>query len=76
MKVVKLFRKQPFAKRKEVYNWYPPHNTYFALMKKLHFFGLYRGELQDFKEEMRWPKKLCSKGKPKKGEGKRDTKMK
>uniref|UniRef100_A0A452J492 Small ribosomal subunit protein mS33 n=4 Tax=Testudinidae TaxID=8487 RepID=A0A452J492_9SAUR len=76
MKVVKLFSEQPLAKRKEVYDWYPPHNTYFALMRKLRFFGLYRDEHQDFKEEMRRLKKLRGKGKPKKGEGKRATKKK
>lgn len=42
MKVVKLFSKQPLAKQEEVYNWYPPHNTYYGLMKKLRYFGLYR----------------------------------
>lgn len=42
MKVVKLFSEQPLARREEVYNWYPPHNTYFALMKKLRYLGLYR----------------------------------
>lgn len=42
MKVVKLFSEQPLAKKKEVYSWYPPHNTYYALMKKLRYFGLYR----------------------------------
>ncbi|XP_073178390.1 small ribosomal subunit protein mS33 isoform X1 [Lepidochelys kempii] len=76
MKVVKLFSEQPLAKQKEVYDWYPPHNTYFALMKKLRFFGLYRDEHQDFKEEMRRLRKLRGKGKPKKGEGKRATKKK
>uniref|UniRef100_A0A8C3HL13 Small ribosomal subunit protein mS33 n=1 Tax=Chrysemys picta bellii TaxID=8478 RepID=A0A8C3HL13_CHRPI len=54
----------------------PPHNTYFTLMKKLRFFGLYRDEHEDFKEEMRWLKKLRSKGKPKKGEGERATEKK
>ncbi|NWR69330.1 RT33 protein, partial [Centropus unirufus] len=76
MKVVKLFSEQPLAKRKEVYNWYPPHNTYHALMKKLRYFGLYRDEHQDFKEEMRRLKKLRGKEKPKKGEGKRAMKKK
>ncbi|XP_044519915.1 28S ribosomal protein S33, mitochondrial-like [Gracilinanus agilis] len=73
MKVVKLFSEQPLAKRKETYDWYPPHNTYFALMRKLRFFGLYRDEHQDFKEEQRRLKKLRGKGKPKKGEGKRSA---
>ncbi|NWI86121.1 RT33 protein, partial [Pitta sordida] len=76
MKVVKLFSEQPFAKQKEVYDWYPPHNTYYALMKKLRYFGLYRDEHQDFKEEMRRLKKLRGKEKPKKGEGKRALKKK
>ncbi|KAK2517516.1 Mrps33 [Columba livia] len=76
MKVVKLFSEQPLAKRKEVYSWYPPHNTYYALMKKLRYFGLYRDEHQDFKEEMRRLKKLRGKEKPKKGEGKRALKKK
>ncbi|NXC28674.1 RT33 protein, partial [Campylorhamphus procurvoides] len=76
MKVVKLFSEQPLAKRKGVYDWYPPHNTYYALMKKLRYFGLYRDEHQDFKEEMRRLKKLRGKEKPKKGEGKRALKKK
>ncbi|NXO63440.1 RT33 protein, partial [Phainopepla nitens] len=76
MKVVKLFSEQPLAKREEVYNWYPPHNTYHALMKKLRYFGLYRDEHQDFKEEMKRLKKLRGKEKPKKGEGKRALKKK
>ncbi|XP_038608721.1 28S ribosomal protein S33, mitochondrial isoform X2 [Tachyglossus aculeatus] len=71
MKVVALFSEQPLAKRKETWDWYPPHNTYFALMRKLRFYGLYRDEHQDFKEEQRRLKKLRGKGKPKKGEGKR-----
>lgn len=76
MKVVKLFSEQPLAKRKEVYDWYPQHNVYFALMRKLRFFGLYRDEHEDFKEEMRRLRKLRGKGPPKKGEGKRALKKK
>ncbi|NXI46547.1 RT33 protein, partial [Galbula dea] len=76
MKVVKLFSEQPLAKRKEVYSWYPPHNTYSGLMRKLRYFGLYRDEHQDFKDEMKRLKKLRGKEKPKKGEGKRALKKK
>ncbi|CAH2276569.1 28S ribosomal S33, mitochondrial [Pelobates cultripes] len=76
LKVVKLFSEQPLAKRKEVYDWYPPHNTYVPLMRTLRFLGLYRDEHEDFKEEMRRLKKLRGKGKPKKGEGKRALKKK
>lgn len=76
MKVVKLFSEQPLAKRKETYDWYPDHNTYYALMGTLRFLGLYRDEHQDFMDEQKRLKKLRGKGKPKKGEGKRATKKK
>ncbi|XP_043564861.1 28S ribosomal protein S33, mitochondrial [Chiloscyllium plagiosum] len=75
-KVVKLFSEQPLALQKQVYEWYPQHNQYYALMKKLRLFGLYRDEHEDFKEEMRRLRKLRGKGKPKKGEGKRALKKK
>ncbi|KAK7829267.1 hypothetical protein U0070_012738 [Myodes glareolus] len=74
MKVVNMFSEQPLAKKKETYDWYPNHNTYFALMGTLRFLGLYRGEHQGFKDEQRRLKKLRGKVKPKKGEGKRATK--
>ncbi|KAM5255367.1 small ribosomal subunit protein mS33 [Ctenodactylus gundi] len=76
MKVVKLFSEQPLAKRKETYDWYPNHNTYFALMGILRFMGLYRDEHQDFMDEQRRLKNLRGKGKPRKGEGKRAAKKK
>ncbi|KAG8508060.1 28S ribosomal protein S33, mitochondrial [Galemys pyrenaicus] len=76
MKVVKLFSEQPLAKRKETYDWYPVHNTYFALMGTLRFFGLYRDEHQDFKDEQLCLKKLRGMGKPRKGEGKTAAKKK
>ncbi|XP_012369087.2 28S ribosomal protein S33, mitochondrial-like [Octodon degus] len=40
MKVVTLFSEQPMAKKKETCDWYPNHNTYFALMGTLRFLGL------------------------------------
>ncbi|KAM8901481.1 small ribosomal subunit protein mS33-like [Lycaon pictus] len=75
MKVVKLFSEQPLAKRKETSDWYPNHNTSFALMGTLRFLGLYRDEHQDFKDEQLRLKKLRGKGKPRK-EGKRATRKK
>ena len=42
----------------------------------LRFLGLYRDEYQDFKDEQLRLKKLCGKGTPRKGEGKRATKKK
>ncbi|MBN3307984.1 small ribosomal subunit protein mS33 [Amia ocellicauda] len=76
MKVVELFKDQPMALKKEVYDWYPQHKVYYALTKKLRFMGLFRDEHEDFKEEMRRLRKLRGKGKPKKGEGKRAMKNK
>ncbi|KAG3258481.1 hypothetical protein H1C71_028167, partial [Ictidomys tridecemlineatus] len=72
MKVVKLFSEQSLAKRKETDDWYPNHNTYFALMGTLRFLDKH----QDFKDEQKPLKKLLGKGKPNKGEGKRATKKK
>ncbi|XP_052606194.1 28S ribosomal protein S33, mitochondrial-like [Peromyscus californicus insignis] len=62
MKVVNMFSKQPLAKKKETYDWYPNHNKYFALTGTLRFLGLYRDEHQDFKDEKRHLKKLRGKG--------------
>ncbi|EGV94240.1 28S ribosomal protein S33, mitochondrial [Cricetulus griseus] len=76
MKVVNMFSELPLAKKKETYDWYPNHNTYFALMGTLRFLGLYRDEHQDFMDEQRRLKKLRGKEKPRKGEGKRATKKK
>uniref|UniRef100_A0A1W7RFM5 Small ribosomal subunit protein mS33 n=1 Tax=Agkistrodon contortrix contortrix TaxID=8713 RepID=A0A1W7RFM5_AGKCO len=74
MKVVKLLSEQPLAKRKEVYDWYPPHNIYSGLMRRLRSYGLYRDEHEDFKDEMKRLRRLRGKGPPKKGEGKRALK--
>ncbi|XP_017281781.1 28S ribosomal protein S33, mitochondrial [Kryptolebias marmoratus] len=76
MKVVRLFAQPPMARRKEVYDWYPQHEVYFAMTQKLRFMGLFRDEHEDFKEEMQRLKKLRGKGPPKKGEGKRASKKK
>lgn len=42
LKVVQLFKETPLAKRKEVYDWYPQHNIYYAMTQKLRFLGLFR----------------------------------
>ncbi|XP_054934719.1 28S ribosomal protein S33, mitochondrial-like [Physeter macrocephalus] len=76
MKVVKPFSEKPLANRKETYDWYLNHNTYFALMGALYFLGLYRDEHQDFKDEQLHLKKICGKQKPRKGEGNRTAKKK
>ncbi|XP_036029536.1 28S ribosomal protein S33, mitochondrial-like [Onychomys torridus] len=71
MKVVNMFSEQPFAKKKETYDWYPNHNMYFVLMGTLPFLGLYRDEHRDFKDGQRCLKKLHGKGKPRKGKEKK-----
>ncbi|KAM9845805.1 small ribosomal subunit protein mS33 isoform 1-T2 [Aulostomus maculatus] len=76
MKVFKLFKDTPMSKQKEVYDWYPQHNIYYNMTKKLRFMGLFRDEHEDFNEEMLRVRRLRGKGKPKKGEGKRATKKK
>uniref|UniRef100_A0A8C3WYK4 Small ribosomal subunit protein mS33 n=1 Tax=Catagonus wagneri TaxID=51154 RepID=A0A8C3WYK4_9CETA len=75
-KVVKLFSEQPLAKRKDTHDWYPNHNTHFALMGTLRFLGLRRDKHQDFREEQLRLKKLRGEGKPRKGEEKRALKKK
>lgn len=42
MKVVQLFKEQPMAQRKEVYDWYPQHRIYYAMTQKLRYMGLFR----------------------------------
>ncbi|XP_006019607.1 28S ribosomal protein S33, mitochondrial [Alligator sinensis] len=76
MKVVKLFSEQPVGKKKEVFDWYPPHHSYSGLMRQIRFLGLYRDEHADFQEEMKRLRRLRGKGKPMKGEGKRSIKKK
>ncbi|XP_066249267.1 small ribosomal subunit protein mS33 [Euwallacea similis] len=52
MKVVKLFSEHPVNLRRDVYAYYPRHVETGKLMMKLRYYGLYRDEHQDFKEEM------------------------
>lgn len=42
MKVVELFKEPPLAQRKEVYDWYPQHKIYYAMIQKLRYLGLFR----------------------------------
>ncbi|CAH1098504.1 unnamed protein product [Psylliodes chrysocephalus] len=63
MKVVKLFSEEPVHLRREVYAYYPRHIETGKLMMKLRYYGLYRDEHTDFKEEMDRMRAL--RGKPK-----------
>ncbi|XP_067006135.1 small ribosomal subunit protein mS33 [Anabrus simplex] len=74
MKVVKLFSEKPLHLRSDIVNYYPRHVETYRLMMKLRYFGLFRDEHQDFKEEMKRLRALRGKVPPKKGEGKRSAK--
>ncbi|XP_051171541.1 28S ribosomal protein S33, mitochondrial [Leptopilina boulardi] len=51
MKVVKLFSEKPINKRPEIVDYYPRLRDTHLLMKHLRWYGLFRDEHQDFKEE-------------------------
>ncbi len=42
MKVVQLMSEKPREHRREVVEYYPPHNEVYKLMKTLRYLGLYR----------------------------------
>lgn len=72
MKVVKMFSEKPLYLNKEVTNYYPRHVEANDLTRHLRYYGLYRDEHQDFKEEMTRLRLL--RGKPPKGRDKRKNK--
>lgn len=51
MKVVTLFSEKPVNKRPEIVEYYPRLRESHVLMKHLRWYGLFRDEHQDFKEE-------------------------
>ena len=51
LKVVKLFSEKPVNKRPEIVEYYPRLRETHLLMKNLRWYGLFRDEHQDFKEE-------------------------
>ncbi|XP_055855268.1 28S ribosomal protein S33, mitochondrial [Episyrphus balteatus] len=74
MKVVRMYSEEPIHMRDYVKNWYPRHVETHLLMKQLRWYGLFRDEHQDFKQEMKRLRRLRGKAPPKKGEGKRASK--
>lgn len=72
MKVVKLFSEKPVDKRPEVVEYYPRLRESHVLMKNLRWYGLFRDEHQDFKEEYRRLRELRGKPVWKKGEKKKE----
>lgn len=63
MRVVKLFSKQPRDVMPHIFPYYPRHIEVGLLMKKLRYYGLYRDEHEDFKEEMERMRALRGKAK-------------
>ncbi|XP_044759062.1 28S ribosomal protein S33, mitochondrial [Coccinella septempunctata] len=64
MKVVKLFSEKPVNLRKEVHSYYPRHPETGKLMLMLRYYGLYRDEHEDFREEMKRMRALKGKVEP------------
>lgn len=52
MRVVDRFSKRPYDKDSFYHPYYPRHIETGQLMEKLRYYGLYRDEHEDFKEEM------------------------
>lgn len=61
MKVIKLFSEKPVQKRSEIVEYYPRLRATHLIMKNLRFYGLFRNEHQDFKEEQQRMKILRGK---------------
>ena len=74
MKVVDLFARKPYAYFANQY--YPPMVQLDTLIRRLRARGLYKDEHMDFQELMYEQRKARGKGKPRKGEGKRQQKKK
>ena len=68
MKVVQLFSEKPLNKRPDIVDYYPRHPEIGWLMRNLRFYGLFRDEHQDFKDEFERLRVLRGKGKIKKGD--------
>ncbi|XP_030752125.1 28S ribosomal protein S33, mitochondrial [Sitophilus oryzae] len=64
MKVVQLYKEEPINLRKDVHAYYPRHIETGKLMMKLRYYGLYRDEHEDFKDEMKRMRALRGKVKP------------
>ncbi|XP_012257237.1 28S ribosomal protein S33, mitochondrial [Athalia rosae] len=64
MKVVKMFSAPPLNTRKDIVDYYPRHVETGKLMRHLRYYGLFRDEHEDFKEEMVRLRALRGKVKP------------
>lgn len=73
MKVVHLFSQKPVDKNPDIVQYYPRLRETHLLMKNLRWYGLFRDEHQDFKEEMQRLRALRGKPVWKKGESKKDN---
>ena len=59
--------RKPYEERKEIVNYYPAHEQTTKLIRRLRYYGLYRDEHEDFKEEMERLRKIRGKSRNRKG---------
>ncbi|XP_026468286.1 28S ribosomal protein S33, mitochondrial [Ctenocephalides felis] len=52
LRVLRMFSEKPLEKRPEIVDYYPRHVETYSLMMRLRYYGLYRDEHEDFKDEM------------------------
>jgi len=67
MRVATMMSRKPYEERKEIVNYYPAHEQTTKLMRRLRYYGLYRDEHEDFKEEMERLRKIRGKSRNRKG---------
>lgn len=72
MRVVKMFQAAPLNERKDIVEYYPRHVEIGKLMMRLRYYGLFRDEHQDFKDEMKRLRALRGKVKPVKEKKKKE----
>lgn len=53
LRVVERFKREPYHVKDEILNYYPRHVETFGLMRALRYYGLFRDEHLDFKDEMK-----------------------
>ncbi len=58
MRVSQMMARRPYEERKELVQYYPALEETQKLMRRLRYYGLFRDEHQDFKDEMERIRKL------------------
>jgi small subunit ribosomal protein S33 len=66
LRVATMMQRKPYEERKEIVQYYPAHEETSKLMRRLRYYGLYRDEHADFKEEMERLRQIRGKSKNRK----------